>query len=247
MILVLLTILFILFVLIGKNRGIKSFISLLLNFLIISITLLLIYFGLNPIITTMISCILISLITIFYLNGINIKTKASLISIMIVLILIFISILLLNNKLCIEGFSYESIEEIGSFSYNINLNMKQIVIVVILFSIMGAISDTSMAISSAIYEINENTPEMNKKELFTSGMNVGKDILGTTINTLFFVFISVFIGFFVWHYGENIIDIINDKEFVKEVIQVLFSFIGCILIIPITSLITVRMLKNKGN
>lgn len=245
MILALIIILLILFILIGKKRGIKSFISLTLNFIVIMFTLLLIYLGLNPIITSVISSILIVLITIYYLNGNNIKTKSSFISILIISSLILISTILLNTKLNIQGFSYESIEEIGPFFYSIDLNMSQVVVVVIIFSIMGAISDTSMAISSAIYEINNNTPNMNKQELFISGMNVGKDILGTTINTLFFVFISTFIGFFMWHSNDTFVSIINNKEFVKEVLQILFSFIGCILIIPVTSLITVYKLKKE--
>ena len=245
MIITLLIILLALFILIGKKRGLKSFFSLTLNYLVIITTLIVIYLGLDPIITTLISCILISVITVFYLNGNNIKTKSSFISIIIILTILFIGMMYFNNKLSTEGFSYESIEEVAAFSYNVNLDMNKVSMSVLLLAIMGAISDTSMAISSAIFEINTHNPKMTKKELLTSGMNVGKDILGTTINTLFFAFMSVFIGFFVWHYNESIIKIINYKEFANETLQVLFSCIGCILIIPVTSLITIYKLKKN--
>jgi uncharacterized membrane protein len=240
---ILIIILTILSFLIGKKRGIKSVLSLLFNYMVILLTIILINLGCNPYLVCFISCLFISVIIIFYLNGFNVKTKSSFLAIIMVTIIISLLTLFLNNKLDIGGFSYESVEEISAYSFIIDLSLKDIIFVVILLGTVGTISDTSMSISSALYEINDNK-EMKFKDLFISGMNVGKDILGTTINTLFFSFISGFIGFLLWHNYNDIVTLINFKAFASSVVSILCSAIGCIIIIPITAIITVYFLKK---
>ena len=116
---------------------------------------------------------------------------------------------------------------------------KNILLIIGMFilCIIGTIIDTSISISSALYEVKENNKKISKNELFKSGMNIGKDILATTINTLYFAFIGDFIAFFIWHYSSGIEYIINYKVFASDIIELLFCFIGSILIIPITSYI----------
>ena len=237
-------VLFILLLLIGKKRGIKTFICFYLNYFLIIFYIIFVGIGLNPIFMALITCIISSLISLFLLNGYNIKTKASFKSILLVLILMFIFILLIGKNANIQGFSYESIEEIGIFSFDINTNMTDVLIGMFLVCIIGTIIDTSISISSALNEIKINNPKLDAKELFLSGMNIGKDILSTTINTLYFAFIGTFIAFFIWHYNNGIEYILNYRVFASDIIELLFCFIGSILIIPITSYISSKDLKN---
>ena len=237
-------ILIILSALIGKRRGIKGILSLGFNFLIIIISLVLINFGFNIYIIAFLSFISISCIIIFFLNGWNIKTKSAYLGVLIVTIINTIIILYLNNKLHLGSFSYEFVDEISAYSFNIHLNLKQITFMTLLFICTGSICDTAMAISSALYEINANA-KLDKKVLFTSGMNVGKDIIGTTVNTILFSFIAGFIGYLLWHNYDSAIQIINYHGFASEILEFILAIIGCLIIIPVTSLIEVNILKKN--
>lgn len=228
---------------IGKKRGLKSILSLIFNFLIIMFSLVLINYGFNIYFISIISFLSISSIIIFYLNGWNIKTKSAYLGVLIVSLISSIIILYLNNKLHLGSFSYEFIDEISAYSFNINLDLSQISFMVLLFVCTGSICDTSMAISSALYEINDNA-RLSKEELFKSGMNVGKDIIGTTVNTLLFSFIAGFLGYLLWHNYDSFVDIINYHGFASEVMELLIAIIGCLIIIPITTLIEIRLLKK---
>ncbi len=230
--------------LVGKHRGIKSIFSLIFNFLIIIISLILINFGFNIYFITFISLLGISSIIIFYLNGWNIKTKSAYLGVIIVSIIMTTLIGYLNNKLHLGSFSYEFVEEISAYSFNISLNLKQISFMVLLFICIGSICDTAMAISSALYEINNNA-KLSNKELFNSGMNVGKDIIGTTVNTLLFSFLAGFIGYILWHNYDNIIEILNYHGFASEIIELICAILGCLIIIPITSIIEIKLLEIK--
>ncbi len=239
---------FILLVWIGGKRGIKLFISLIINFIILMLAFYFIALGFSPIVISLIGCLIITYIILYYVNGENIKTKASLHSVIIVLLILVVSIFLVTKITRISGFGYESYEEINMFSYDVALDFTDVSIALILIGLIGATVDTSVAISSALYEVHENNKELSKKELFLSGITIGKDILGTTTNTLLFAFLGEFLTLLIWFkdVGYSLLDILNNKTFCAEFIKILFSGMGCILVIPITALIVANRLTKKN-
>ena len=248
---ILIILLFLLMIYIDIKRGIKLFLSILFNFIILMIIFYLIAIGLNPIICSLIGCFIISYIILYYVNERNIKTESSLKSVIIVLIILSFLIFFVTKISRIAGFGYESYEEINMFSYDVKLDFTNIAISMILISLIGATVDSSIAISSALYEVYDNNKNLSKKDLFLSGMNIGKDILCTTNNTLMFAFLGEFMTLLIWFYkGDySFLEIVNAKTFVSEIIKILFSAVGCIIVIPITAYITTETLKkdNKNN
>lgn len=246
---ILIILLFLLMIYIDIKRGIKLFLSILFNFIILMIIFYLIAVGLNPIICSLIGCFIISYIILYYVNERNIKTESSLKSVIIVLIILSFLIFFVTKISRIAGFGYESYEEINMFSYDVKLDFTNIAISMILISLIGATVDSSIAISSALYEVYDNNKNLSKKDLFLSGMNIGKDILCTTNNTLMFAFLGEFMTLLIWFYkGDySFLEIVNAKTFVSEIIKILFSAVGCIIVIPITAYITTESLKKDRN
>lgn len=248
---ILIILLFLLMIYIDIKRGIKLFLSIIFNFIILMIIFYLIAIGLNPIICSLIGCFIISYIILYYVNERNIKTESSLKSVIIVLIILSFLIFFVTKISRIAGFGYESYEEINMFSYDVKIDFTNIAISMILISLIGATVDSSIAISSALYEVYDNNKNLSKKELFLSGMNIGRDILCTTNNTLMFAFLGEFMTLLIWFYkGDySFLEIVNAKTFVSEMIKILFSALGCIIVIPITAYITTETLKkdNKNN
>lgn len=237
MIFVLSFILFCLLYTVGKKRGIKAFVLFYTSFFLIAVYILLMKWGINALLVAFIICIVVSLFNLFGLNGVNTKTKSSFISIVISLLFISLLTIIVCMPANIQGFSTDSIESIGGFSYEINYNMNYVLIGAYLVSVIGTMIDTSMSISSALWEVHENNPKLTEKELYNSGINIGKDILCTTINTLYFAMISFFVGYFLWHHSESLGLMLNYKSLVQELIKLLICIIGSILIIPVTSFI----------
>ena len=248
---ILIILLFLLMIYIDIKRGIKLFLSIIFNFIILMIIFYLIALGLNPIICSLIGCFIISYIILYYVNERNIKTESSLKSVIIVLIILSFLIFFVTKISRIAGFGYESYEEINMFSYDVKIDFTNIAISMILISLIGATVDSSIAISSALYEVYDNNKNLSKKDLFLSGMNIGKDILCTTNNTLMFAFLGEFMTLLIWFYKGNysFLEIVNAKTFVSEMIKILFSAVGCIIVIPITAYITTETLKkdDKNN
>ncbi|MDP4143386.1 MAG: YibE/F family protein [Bacillota bacterium] len=247
-ILILLIILFILMIVVGGERGSKSFFTLCFNFITLFIMLVLIAYKFDPIKITIFSCILISSITLFHINGFNKKTISALISVTIVVLLTILLSYNIGTKAQIQGFSSEQLEGIAYLTLYIQINFSKVVMCQVLVGLLGAIIDVSISISSSMNEIYKNDSSITERNLFNSGINIGKDILGTMTNTLLFAYIGGFMTLIIYFNERrySIADIINTKIFCSQIFQILCSGIGIILIIPVTSFITSKILLFKS-
>jgi uncharacterized membrane protein len=245
-------ILFILMVGIGGKKGARSFVALFLNFGVLLLAIILMNDpNMNPIILTLFACVLISCISLFFISEINIKTVTAFISTIITTGALLFFILMLTDAAMIQGFSEEEIEEIGAFSLYVGVDFVKIGASMIIMSTIGAIIDLSISISSPMHEIDFHNPSISRKGLFRSGLSIGRDILGTSTNTLFFAFFGGYMALLIWFkdLSYSIGEIVNSKVFSSEMIFIGSAGIGVALAIPVTSWITAYYLvkKRSGN
>ena len=232
---------------VGGKKGIRSFLALFLNFGVIFLTILFMLSIKNTIIVTLIACTIISCINLFYINKFNHKTLAAFVSTIITLAVLVFFIFIIEHHAMIQGFGEEQEEEINAFSLYVGIDFAKIAICTIIMGAIGAIIDISLSISSSMNELFVHDPSVTKKNLFNSGLKIGRDILGTTTNTLYFAFVGGYLTLIIWfkRLSYSFGDIINSKTFCAEVISILSGGIGVAIIIPITSWISASIFLQK--
>ena len=241
-------ILFLLMLIIGGRKGAKSFIALFLNFIILLLTTVFMTDPhVNPILLTLIACILISAINLFFINEVNSKTTIAFVAAVITIVIMLFLIHLVTTQVMIQGFSEEQIEELSVFSLYIGVDFVKIGTAVVIMSTIGAITDVAISITSPMMEVYQHHPDIKRKDLFASGLRIGRSILGSDTNTLFFAFFGSYLALLLWFkdvpysFGE----VINSKIFAREVIIILFAGIGIALIIPIAAWINAFYLTRS--
>lgn len=242
-------ILFLLMSLIGGGKGARSFLAIFFNFAVLFVTIFIMTVpGANPIILTLIACIVISCINLFFINEWNTKTKIAFVSTMISTVILLVFIFIVNEKAMIQGFGEEEIEELSIFNLYIGVDFVKIGTSIIIISTIGAIIDVAIAIASPMFEFFLHNPNITRKALFRAGMGIGKDILGTSANTLFFAFFGSYLALLIWFkdFSYSLGAIVNSKIFSAEMINILFAGIGVALNIPITAWITAYYLVHKN-
>ncbi|MCM3409466.1 YibE/F family protein [Metabacillus litoralis] len=234
-------ILFLLMILIGGKKGARSFIALFLNFSVLFLaTLFMTDQNADPILLTLIASTIISCITLFFINEVNKKTKTAFLSTIITLAILLFFIIIVTEHTMTQGFGEEEIEELSIFSMYIGVDFVKIGASMIIMSTIGAITDVAISISSPMREILLHNPSISRSSLYKFGLSIGRDILGTNTNTLFFAFFGGYLGLLIWFKDLNYSfgEIVNSKVFSAEMITILCAGIGIALIIPITSWIT---------
>ena len=245
---ILAVILFILMTVIGGKKGARSFVALFLNFIVLILSIIIMNNpGANPVVVTLFASALISSITLFYISRLGTKTITAFLATIVTTCILLVFILLFTDQAMIQGFGEEEIEELAPYSLYVGVDFVKIGAAMILMSTIGAIIDLTIAISSPMQEIKHHNPDIDRLSLFASGMSIGRDILGTSANTLFFAFFGGYMGLLLWFKDlkYSLGEIVNSKVFSSEMIFIGSSAIGMALAIPITAAFTAYFLDKR--
>ncbi|WGD67338.1 YibE/F family protein [Bacillus velezensis] len=248
-IVILAAILFLLMVIIGGKKGARSFIALFLNFGVLFLTIIFMTDPhINPIVLTLLSSSVICSITLFYINGGNVKTVTAFISAMLTIALLLFFIMSVTKHTSIQGFGEEELGDIGIFTLFVGVDFVKVTAAMIIMGTIGAITDVAISITSPMREIYSHNPSMSRKELYTFGLSIGRDILGTNTNTLFFAFFGSYLALIIWFkdLSYSAEKIVNSKVFSAEAVTILCAGIGIGIIIPVTSWITACFLAKPN-
>ncbi|WP_455683511.1 YibE/F family protein [Thomasclavelia sp.] len=233
-------ILFIVVITIGRGKGLKSIIGLAYTlYLVIFFLLPTVFSGYPPVIMSMICIIFSTIVTLLLLNGRSKKTYGAIIATVSGVILSAVCFYLMSKVLNINGFSSDEAESLILITRATNLQIKDVLFAGILVSSLGAVMDVGMSIISALYEIYYHQPHLTKKELFNSGIEIGKDMIGTMTNTLILAFTgSAFISLLVlFSYNVDVLQLLNSNYIVIEFVQGIAGTLGIVLTVPIASFI----------
>lgn len=233
---------------IGGKKGIKAIISLVFTIVCIYFILIKgIYKGNNAIIYSFLTAFIVVSISFIILNGFNRKTLTALVGSFGGIVISGILALIFNNMSKLSG-AGEDIMQLTANLSTINYNFRDILFSGIIISTIGICMHVSISIVSALDEIKMKTPEITWKELFKDGMKVGKEIIGTTSNTLLLAYIGsllTLILLFMSTTDSNLIRIINKENVSEQLISALSASIGVVLTIPITAISYAILNKDK--
>jgi uncharacterized membrane protein len=116
------------------------------------------------------------------------------------------------------------------------------------FGSLGAVMDVTISIASALYEIKAAQPELGGWGLFTRGMNVGRDIMGTMSTTLILAYTGSSLPLMLLIASQSqvsVLRLMNLNLIVTEIARALTGSIGLICAIPLTAFITSLILKRR--
>lgn len=104
----------------------------------------------------------------------------------------------------------------------------------VLIASLGAVMDTAVSVASALEEIRLARPGISPRKLFISGMNVGRDTMGSMSNTLILAFAGSSLGLMILLQVQEIPwrTWVNDPYIVMEIVRSLAGSSGIILTIP---------------
>ena len=240
------------FVLIGVGRikGLMALISLIITGLLIAFFMLPLMFkgkGHSPILLAIITATIVIFLSLMLIGGFNKKSLAAIIGTSAGVVIAGIISLISGRLAHLTGITGEASEQLIYIVSTFPINIKGIMFAGIIISSLGAVMDVGMSIASVVFEIHTKVPGLNKTELFKSGMNVGKDIIGTMANTLILAFAggSLCIMILLMAYNMPYFRVINLNTVSTEIIQGLSGSIGLVVTVPITSFVSALFIENK--
>ena len=253
-IIVLAVVLILLLLMISKSQGLLTIISLILSLLaILYVFLPRILNGQNIYLLTIFVCVFTIVVTYLIVVGINKKGICATLGCFGGLLLSGILSLIAMSILHVTGhYANEDIGEVtllyqSLYNAEIKISLKGLLFASTLIGALGAVMDVSLSLSSSLKEVYDNAKEVSLKNTIKSGFVIGKDMIGTMVNTLILAYVAAdlsFILYFMVHHSDSFI--LRSEYLAVAIAQALVGSIAMVLTIPLTSIIC-AFIYNKKN
>ncbi len=237
-----------LILILGRGKGLKTLITLVITVLaVLKVLIPLILKGYPPVWTAVVLCSGIIIVCFLVLSGWRIKTIAAILGTVAGVVTAGVLALLVGSLAHLTGIAQEETIMLMSIPQETTFNFQGLLFAGIIIGAMGAVMDVGMSIASALNEVKEANPEANFRQLVRSGMNVGRDVMGTMTNTLILAYTGGAINLLLIFaaYDVPFVQIVNGDHMASEMVRALAGSIGLILTIPVTTVVSAWLYNSK--
>lgn len=234
---------------VGGRTGIKSLVALAVTLVcLFGVLLPSLMKGANTLLMTFIVCAYVAVVSLTIVGGVRKKTVCAMLGAVAGTALALLFGLLAQGLTRIDGLRIDDVEPLLQLRQTgTPIGLRGLLVGGIVISALGAVMDVTMGIASSLSEVHAANPELSRRELFRSGMNIGRDMVGTMTNTLILAFLGS--GFtlilYLYSLGLSSRQLLSSAYVSLEVVSGIASSVGVILSIPLTALITAEVFTRE--
>lgn len=229
-------------VLVGGRTGAKSLVGLIFTVLCVFFLLFpALMKGAPTLLSTFLLCVYVAAVSFVILGGVQKKTVCALLGTVAGMALALVFALLAQRLLRINGLRGADVEPLLQLRQTgTPIRLRGLLAAGVILSALGAVMDVAMSLSSALSEVHAADPALDRRALFRSGMNIGRDMVGTMTNTLILAFLGggLTLTLYIYTLGLSAHQLLSSAYLSVEVMTAVSSSIGVILSVPITALIS---------
>ena len=235
-------------VLVGRRVGAKSLLGLGLTVVCIFSILIPLLLGGWPTLPTILGmCAYVTVVEFVILGGVNRKTLCAILGTISGVAFAALFGELACALLRVNGYKMYSAEPTIEALLQIkqgqdpmhSLQLGDLLVGGIVIAALGAVNDVAMSISSAMNELVAVNPALTRRQLLRSGMNIGRDMVGTMTNTLILALVgsSLVLMIYLSSLEPSFSQLMSGTFFSVEMVQAIASSVGVILAVPLSALI----------
>ena len=231
-----------LLILFGGMTGLKALLVLLFAVLLIAKGLIgfILFSPTHILLWTFLIGSAITLATQLLVNGCGVKSAGAIIGTIGGILISGILAILAIHFTYLTGVAEEQAGMLKVL-YLQDVDFRELLFSGIVLGALGAVMDVAVSIASAQYEMKALAPNTKFRALVASGMNVGRDVMGTMANTLVLAYIGGALPLILLISAQpdiSLLHVMNLNMIATEIVRSLIGSIGLLCAIPITAYAT---------
>lgn len=228
----------VLIIAVGRFQGLAAIGGLALTYLALAAVVLpALRQGENPVLVAL--CVSIPLMTaVLYLaHGLSTRTTTALMGTVFGLLATTGLAVWASSAASLNGLTDEDAYALSTFTTGTDL--RGIVLCGLVVAGLGILNDVTITQVSAVWEIKALAPRAGFRELFSSGMRVGRDHLASTVYTIAFAYAGAALPtmLLLSLYDQPAGQVLTSGAIAEEIARTAVGSIGMILAIPVTTAI----------
>jgi uncharacterized membrane protein len=198
--------------------------------------------GDDPLVATLAGALGVLVVAVFVVHGLNRKSVAALVGTVAGLLIVVVLAALALTAARMTGYGSEEAVFLAVGSAG-RIDLHRLVLAGIVVGSLGALVDMGVGQASATFELAAAHDEMRGSRLYASALNVGRDHIGSLVNTLALAYFGGAMPLIVLLSLGNLPLTLsaNGETIVGSIIAVLVASIGLVLCVPITTAVAVAL------
>ncbi len=236
-------------IVIGGRKGVRALLGVAFSLLTVILFLAqAIYHGFDPIVICFLTLLITTGVSLLLLNGFSRRTAVGLLSTLLGVLVTGIIFAIFAMLLHLTGYNSDEIENLFLVSYSTGLSIRPLLLVGVLISALGAVMDVAVSLAAALEELVIVNPSFSRNALIKSGLNIGKDMIGTMSNTLILAFAGTALTTMISliAYGYQFQQLLSSDYMAIELTQGLCATIGVVLTVPIATFISALLFIHSS-
>lgn len=230
---------------VAQWKGLRAFIATSLALVVVvGFIIPQIMAGWPPVLVALVGIGSMSVLAIYLVHGFSWSTTAALLGTLVSLLITYLLGALAMRWAHLTGFGIEGALILSRGAPQ--LDLRALLQAGLVIGALGALTDTTIIQASVVRELSHINPLLGLSELYRRGMNVGRDHIGSLVNTLVFAYsgaaLPLFILFTVNEVGFR--RALNSEFIATEVIFMVVGSIGLIISVPLTTLIAAAIFRG---
>ncbi|QYN26547.1 YibE/F family protein [Amycolatopsis sp. DSM 110486] len=237
--LVLLAALFALAVLVlGRWQGLAALVALVLSFVVIVLFVLpSILAGENPLVVAIAGAGAIMFVALYLTHGLSARTSVAVLGTLVSLALIGVLSAIFSVGASLTGLDDSTSTLIGSLGHGIDA--RGLLLAGIVIGALGVLDDVTVTQTSAVWELRRANPSLGWRELYRSGLRIGRDHVGSAVNTLVMAYAGAALPVLLYSSisGVGLGALLGSEDIASEIIRTLAGSVGIVAAVPVTTIL----------
>jgi len=235
---------------IGRLKGFRALVVLILTFLIILKFIIPgILSGNDPLFTSIIGSFFILIIAVYLTEGFKRTSTIAIISISISLLFTGLISIWFSNLTKLTGFANEETAYILELAGG-KINIKGLLLAGIIIGALGVLDDVIISQVVLVKELLISNPDKTKIQIYRQAMRVGISHLSSMVNTLFLAYAGASLPLLILFSIKqppfmSFNQVINNEMISTEIVRSFAGSIGLVLAVPIATIMAVYFEKKE--
>ncbi|HVV13385.1 YibE/F family protein [Amycolatopsis sp.] len=233
-------------VVLGRWQGLAALGALVLSFVVLVLFVLpAILAGENPLVVAIVGAGLIMFVALYLTHGVSARTSVAVLGTMVSLALIGILSAIFAAAASLTGLDDSTSTLIGSLGHGID--GRGLLLAGIVIGALGVLDDVTVTQTSSVWELRRANPDLNWRELYRAGLRIGRDHVGSAVNTLVMAYAGAALPVMLYSSisGVGLGAILGSQDVAEEIVRTLAGSVGIVAAVPVTTVLAALIASRE--
>lgn len=201
--------------------------------------------GSSPLAVAVVGASVIMFASLYLAHGVNARTSVALIGTLASLVLTGVLAAAFIGASRFTGLAGDEATFLSSVAGQVDL--RGLLLAGVIIGSLGVLDDVTVTQASAVWELHRANPLYGVRELYSSGLRIGRDHIASTVNTLVLAYAGASLPLLVLFTlsGRGLSEVLTGEVIAQEVVRTLVGSIGLIASVPVTTWLAAVVVRRS--